>query len=819
MKSIIRLNFILAVGAVLLIITGCKADRSNTADYLYNEYSISYDSNGADSGDLPADKDNIRKGNTVTVLDNSGNLSKTGYIFACWTTSEDGSGTSYMPGESFTIESNIILYAQWGTSNGLVFTKKDDNTYSVNSDSSASGIIVVPETYNDLPVSEIEYSAFTVTDLITCIILPESINNLYSSAFLLCSGLKNINVKSNNIKYTSRDGVLFSKDYQRLICYPAGKTGSSFNIPSTVNEVVPCAFVSSTMLKEITVDSSNTTFKSIDGVLYNKDENTLICYPAGKTGTTYTIPDYVTTIDITAFGGCGNLEEIVIPEGVTTINTHAFAFSSNLKTFNIPASVVNIGERISNICISLQEINVADSNTILKSIDGVLFNKDCTTLITYPMSRKGSYTVPDGVKTIEQSAFEGCLFLTDVSIPESCNLINNSAFMSCYTLEKIIMSGSTPPSLGNYVFDGIPSTSRIKVPKDSLTVYKTAAVWYGYSSIITTPVIYAAGGYINGSGVYVPCYWADGVMTSLAVLNSTKNSYANTIKVIGSNFYIGGSSVNSSNIEKAGYWKNGTWNLLTPISSTKNSRVNSISVFGSDVYSAGYCYNSSDISIPGYWENDTWHANTYLTRNKNSSVNSIVLSGPGPFVYTGGYCINSSGLYAAGHWKSGTWNSYEPMSLDKSALATSIVLYGKDIYAAGISVNSSNVQVACYWKNGVFNYLPSIDETQNSYAASIAVSVGDVYVAGYGKNSSGLLIAGYWKNSQWYPLTPYDSTKDSTANLITFLGKDIYIAGYCINSSDVKIAGYWKNGEWTPLSLPSAIAVDAKGYFLTSLDY
>ncbi len=819
MKSFIRLNFILAAGMLLLIITGCKAERNNAADYLFNECSISYNSNGADSGDLPDEKENIRKGETVTVLDNSGSLSRAGYIFACWNTSEDGSGDSYMPGESFTIDSDTTLYAQWGTSNGLVFTLKDDNTYSVNSDFSASGIIVIPKTYNNLPVSEIEGAAFTVTDLITDIIIPESINILYANSFMLCSALKNIGVSVNNAKYCSKGGVLFSKDFQRLICYPAEKTGSSFIIPSTVNEILPCAFLASKNLLDVTVESGNTTYKSVDGVLFNINGDTIVCYPAGRTAASYTVPGNVSKIYITAFGGCQYLERVVIPEGVTDISMYAFAYSFNLKSINIPASVVSIGESITDMCKGLEGITVADSNAILKSIDGVLFNKDCTKLITYPMARKGSYAIPDGVTTIEKSAFEGALFLTDVSMPESCTAINSSAFMNCYTLIKIIMSGSTPPVLGDYVFFGLPSTSRIKVPKDYLAAYKAADGWSGYSSIITVPVIYAAGAYIDSSGVYVPCSWADGVMESLPVINTSKNSYVNTIRVIGSNVYIGGSSVNENNIEVPGFWKNGSWISLTPINAAKSACVNSISAYGGYVYSAGFCYNSLNVSIPGYWKNDTWNADISLTWNKDSYVSSIALSGPGPFIYTAGYSKDSSGMHVAGHWRFGTWNPYEPMSAGKGAIATSIVLYGKDIYASGISVNDSNTQVACFWKNGVFNYLPSIDETQNSYAASIAVSGNGVYVAGYSKNSSGLRVAGYWKNSQWYPLTPPDTAKDSIAQSIVFLGNDIYIAGSCINSSDIETAGYWKNGDWTPLALPPAVASVSKGSFLTTLDY
>lgn len=77
-------------------------------------YTVTYNSNGSTGGSAPIDSNSPYNYNsTVTVLGNTGNLTKTGYIFAGWNTAADGSGTAYQQSNTFNITSNTILYAQW----------------------------------------------------------------------------------------------------------------------------------------------------------------------------------------------------------------------------------------------------------------------------------------------------------------------------------------------------------------------------------------------------------------------------------------------------------------------------------------------------------------------------------------------------------------------------------------------------------------------------------------------------------------------------------------------------------------------------------
>ncbi len=78
-------------------------------------YSVTYDGNGNNGGSVPVDATSYNENDTVTAQGNTGNLVKTGYVFAGWNTASDGSGTSLPAGTSFAITVNVTLYAQWIT--------------------------------------------------------------------------------------------------------------------------------------------------------------------------------------------------------------------------------------------------------------------------------------------------------------------------------------------------------------------------------------------------------------------------------------------------------------------------------------------------------------------------------------------------------------------------------------------------------------------------------------------------------------------------------------------------------------------------------
>jgi len=148
---------------------------------------------------------------------------------------------------------------------------------------------------------------------------------------------------------------------------PAGIT-----ICDSVTNIGFLAF-SSRSLTSITVAAHNSFYSSVDGVLFNKDQTTLIQYPANKPGC-YTVPISVTTIGDFAFS-CGSLTSIAIPASVTSIGDKAFNSCTNLTpNVTIPISVTNIGISAFGYCTCLTAIMVDEDNPCYSSLDRVLFN-------------------------------------------------------------------------------------------------------------------------------------------------------------------------------------------------------------------------------------------------------------------------------------------------------------------------------------------------------------------------------------------------------------------------------------------------------------
>lgn len=159
--------------------------------------------------------------------------------------------------------------------------------------------------------------------------------------------------------------------------------------------------------------------------------------------TSINIPNSVTSIQQGAFSNCSGLSSITIPSSVTSIENTAFWGCSGLTSITIPSSVTSIGVNVFYNCTGLTDITVDSNNSSFCSESGVLFNKDKTTLIYYPLGKNdSSYTIPDGVTVIEQYAFYCNSKLTSVTIPSGVTSIGEMAFRECSGLTSVIVPSS-----------------------------------------------------------------------------------------------------------------------------------------------------------------------------------------------------------------------------------------------------------------------------------------------------------------------------------------------------------------------------------------
>jgi hypothetical protein len=265
----------------------------------------------------------------------------------------------------------FLQTAMEGTA-GVEYDVSNDGTYATAIQYTGTATeVTFASTYKGLPVTKIRSSVFEENTYITSVVISENVTMIDGTTFSGCKGLTNISVVENNAIY-----------------------------------------------------------KSIEGNLYTKDETTLVKYAIGKTETTFTIPDSVTTIGANACSNCQNITSIVVPDSVVIIGPGAFGSNSRLTSVVLGERVASIGDSAFEECESLTSVIIPDSVT---SIGEYVFSSCCNL---------SSVVLGDGLLTIGERAFTYCESLTSVEIPNSVTMIEECAFEDCESLTSITFLGT-----------------------------------------------------------------------------------------------------------------------------------------------------------------------------------------------------------------------------------------------------------------------------------------------------------------------------------------------------------------------------------------
>ncbi len=289
------------------------------------------------------------------------------------------------------------------------FTTNADNNITITGYTGPGGAVAIPATTNGLPVTSVGNSAFYNSTSITSVSIPLSVTNIGSMAFGYCTSLTAINVDTSNLAFSSLGGVLFDYNQTELIAYPGGLVGSytipgsvtnigdhafawcyhlsgitipsgvttigarafwncnallSVTLPASIASIGHGAFAACETLPAFTLSPGNLAYSTVNGVLFDADQTTLVQYPAGATAKGYTIPSGVTDILDDAFDGCSVLTGVNIPRTVHVVRTYAFS-SCGLTNLTIPAGVASIGDAAFSSCILLTNVTISSTVTYL----------------------------------------------------------------------------------------------------------------------------------------------------------------------------------------------------------------------------------------------------------------------------------------------------------------------------------------------------------------------------------------------------------------------------------------------------------------------
>lgn len=387
-----------------------------------------------------------------------------GAFYGCWNLT----GTVTIPStlteignycflESNNLKSFIVnsLNTKYASSNDVLYSKKMDTLFIC--PSAKTGALSIPNTVKLIG----SHALYNCNKLTGAIIIPALVDYIGYYAFYGCSLITDFQVNPSNQYFTTENGVLLSKIKDRLLAYPIAKTGTyqmpstikaidpgafafcenltgNLNIPSEVKVIGEYAFYNCKQIAGFTVDASNSAYAADNGLLFNRNKDTLLVCPFSKTGK-YDIPSTVKHIGNSTFDGCLNLTEISIPNSTTSIGDYAFEYCTGITKIDIPKSTLSIGKGAFYSCTNLQKISIA--NPIPPILDYYTFdlvNKSTCNL-----------TVPVGVKTNFQNApyWSEFSIINEYNFESALPTAESNNFIIYNLNHEIIIKGTSSESI------------------------------------------------------------------------------------------------------------------------------------------------------------------------------------------------------------------------------------------------------------------------------------------------------------------------------------------------------------------------------------
>ncbi len=298
------------------------------------------------------------------------------------------------------------------------------------------------------------------------IIIPRSVTSIGNDAFEGCSGLTSVvwnarnhetfqydfetpfyNLRSNITSFTFSDDVELIPAY---LCYDMSKL-TKITIPHNVTSIGKNAFYRCVNL--------HTVYNYSDlNIVKGSINHGYVGYYADLVGA-YVDTDFVYDKQdvIIDYIGDVNLTSVELPVVTKGIKYGVLSRFTDLTSVTISKGVTGLTTDVFLGCDNLKEINVSSENPNYSSEEGVLFNKDKTELVKYPVDKtETSYAILNTVTSIGSDAFSGCSNLVYISIPKDIISVGADAFNNCNNITTIEWNAVSCSDFSSSPFEYIP---------------------------------------------------------------------------------------------------------------------------------------------------------------------------------------------------------------------------------------------------------------------------------------------------------------------------------------------------------------------------